>query len=299
MNHATPPYEGRRTGDRRGVPLSNNRPLAAHALRIWSRIAGAAIAASLVAVGWTALQAAPTDAVIANIDLSKPFHARSAWRLVATQGPQTPDPMFGEGTVPGSVVLCLEEGAGPCDPSVGAMPRTAGAAASGRDAHYLDVSQVVYPRGPAAAPLLLIRTASLHSGDGDQAVFTQLLAYRPTADRFVQVYGHVTGRNNNQEARFVGSGPLRGDVISAEPTDDKPYAFWVSVSELTPAYTYVQVLRYRSATRYGDGNPLAVIDSEMANIEGRLRLWRPGAPLPLPAGSCPKPRLTKMELWCN
>ena len=30
---------------------------------------------------------------------------------------------------------------------------------------------------------------------------------------------------------------------------------------LTPALTYRQALRYRSASHYGDGNPLAVIDS--------------------------------------
>jgi len=41
------------------------------------------------------------------------------------------------------------------------------------------------------------------------------------------------------------------------------------------------------------------LDSEMANIESRLGLWRPGAPLPLPAAPCPKPRLAGMELWCN
>jgi len=263
------------------------------------RIAGLAIAAGVVALGSPAGRAAPsTNTVIANIDLSKPFGARSAWRLIATQGPEVVDPMFGDGAVPGSVVLCLKKtSAGPCDTGIGAMP--AAGAASGWDAHDLQVSTVVYPRGPSAPPLLLVRTASLHSGDGDQAVFTQLLAYRRNADRFAQVYGRLTGRNNNQEVRFIHSGPLMGSVVSAEPTDDKPYGFWVSVSKLTPGYTYVEVLRYRSATRYGDGNALAVIDSEMANIESRLGLWRPGAPLPLPAAPCPKPRLAGMELWCN
>ncbi|HXQ10411.1 MAG TPA: hypothetical protein VN805_05355 [Caulobacteraceae bacterium] len=184
--------------------LSNNKPATSGIVRRWP-IAGSAIAAAIVALASPAVRAAPSaDTVIANIDLAKPFAARSEWRLIATQGPQVTDPIFGEGTVPGSVVLCLEKSsAGPCDPGIAAMPQTPAGVTSGWDAHYLDVSKVVYPRGPSAPPLLMLRTASLHSGDGDQAVFTQLFAYRRASDRFAQIYGHLTGRNNNQEVRFI------------------------------------------------------------------------------------------------
>jgi hypothetical protein len=118
-------------------------------------------------------------------------------------------------------------------------------------------------------------------------------------DQFTRIYGRTTGRNNNQDVRFMSSGPLAGGVISAEPTKNSPYAFWITVNRLTPGYTYEQVLRYRSATRYNDGNSLAVIDSEMPNIQRRLGLWKDGSPLPLPARACRKPRLVKMELWCD
>jgi hypothetical protein len=94
-------------------------------------------------------------------------------------------------------------------------------------------------------------------------------------------------------------GPLRGDVISVDPTNDPPFGYWVTVHRLTPDYRYKQVLRYRSATIYGDNNPLAVIDSEMPNIQRRLGLWHPGEPLPLPKSGCAKPRLVKTELWCS
>jgi hypothetical protein len=144
-----------------------------------------------------------------------------------------------------------------------------------------------------------VQTASVHSGDGDQLVFTQALAYRRDTDKFVRVYSHSTGRNNNQEVRFIAAGPLKGDIVAAEPTEKAPYGFWISVSSLASVDTYKEVLRYRSATRYGDGNPLAVIDSEMPGIEQRLGVWRPGLPLPLPAGACPKPRLKEMALWCS
>jgi hypothetical protein len=62
---------------------------------------------------------------------------------------------------------------------------------------------------------------------------------------------------------------------------------------------YRQILRFRSATHYGDGNPLAVIDAEMPNIEKRLGLWHAGQPLPLPAKGCAKPHLVKSVLWCE
>ncbi|MDG6719271.1 hypothetical protein QCE92_13960, partial [Staphylococcus aureus] len=52
-------------------------------------------------------------------------------------------------------------------------------------------------------------------------------------------------------------------------------------------------------TGYGDGNPLAVIDSEMPETLRRLKLWQPGSPLPLPEHPCPRPRLVAQVLWCT
>ena len=116
------------------------------------------------------------------------------------------------------------------------------------------------------------------------------------------LFGKSTGHNNNEEIRFVTDGPLRGAIITAEPQGHRPYGFWVTVNQLNEAGAYHEVLRYRSATLYNDGNPLAVIDSEMPNIEHRLGLWRPGDPLPTPNQSsgkpCLKPQLRHGELWC-
>jgi hypothetical protein len=245
--------------------------------------------------------AAPPPRPIADLDLAKAFATTSAWRLTVLQGSPGADPYYPEEQVPGAVRLCLKKaGSGPCDPAVRSMARPPpDMAPDAWEPHYLGVARVVRPRGPAAAPLLLLQTLSLHSGDGDQAIYTQLLAYRQGEDRFVPIYAHMTGRNNNQDTRFMASGPLTGSVISAEPTNDAPFGFWITVHRLTPDYRYAQVLRYRSATRYADGNPLGVIDSEMPNIQQRLGIWKPGQPLPLPAGRCPKPRLVKMELWCG
>lgn len=231
--------------------------------------------------------------VIKSIDLSKSFGTRTEWRMTATQGPEVE--AIVEGKEPGAITLCLSnDGGRSCLPDLQMAPRFGGDLFV--EPHYLQTAEIVRPS--ANRPLLLLRMASLYSGDGDQLVHVRLLAYDRPQDRFVSVYDHATGRNNNQEIRYVEAGPLAGAVISAEPTENAPFGYWITVSRLAAGH-YAQVLRYRSATRYGDGNSLAVIDSEMPSIQQRLGLWRAGRPLPLPAGPCPKPHLVRTALWCN
>jgi hypothetical protein len=159
------------------------------------------------------------------------------------------------------------------------------------------MARIVHPS--AGQALLFVQVASLHSADGDQRVATQAFAYDRARDGFRPVYAYRTGWNNNQEVRYIASGPLKGAIISAEPTGGAPYGYWISVNRLAPGAVYRLVLKYRSATRYADGNSLAAIDSEMPTIEQRLGLWRPGLPLPLPAGPCPRPNLRHGALWCD
>jgi hypothetical protein len=243
-----------------------------------------------------------TSVVISNIDLSRPFSTRETWRFIATQGsPVSGDETASGGEEPGKIQLCLRAGpTAPCDPQ---LLNALSAASSANDRftqpHYLKAAKIVYPRGSADQPLLFVQTASLHSGDGGQLVLTQVLAYKNFQNRFMRIYQYATGTNNNEEVRYISSGRLKGDIISAEPTDNAPYGYRVTVNVFTAQYTYKRVLRYRSATHYGDNNPLAVIDSEMPNIERRLGYWKPGMALPLPSGPCPNPRLIRMELWCN
>ncbi len=245
---------------------------------------------------------APQGAVV---DLTGPFHTRSAWRLVVTEGPRTKD--VADEAAPGALTLCLREGpAGPCVAEPVTLPLRAPSDddAIAWEPHYLLAAKPVYPQGAKGPPLLMIVTGSLHSGDGDQLVVTRLLACDAGHDAFRRVFGGHTGHNNNQEIRFVAEGPLRGRVISAEPQQRAPYGYWIVVYSRAPAGDYRPVLRYRSATLYNDGNPLAVIDSEMPTIERRLGLWKPGQPLPAPArdgqgNPCLKPTLRHAELWCG
>lgn len=152
--------------------------------------------------------------------------------------------------------------------------------------------------GPSGRALFLLSIGSRFADDGDQVVGTQLYAYDRGRGSFALVYSHRTACNNNQEIRFIAEGPLQGGIVSVEPTRDAPFGYWVSVDRLT-THAYQEVLRYRSATTYGDGNPLAVIDAEMPNIQRRMGLWKAGMPLPLPKHDCPSPHLVKSVLWCG
>lgn len=254
------------------------------------------VAAALLAAA--ALTATPEQSV-RTLDLAKSFATRSPWRITVRQGPPIADPiMGGNERVAGPLALCLSrDGGRTCDPAVGDSLRLPGDDDTYAEPHYLDRLAIVRPRPDR--PLLLVQLASLHSVNGNQRVGAELYAYDRKADRFRRVYRHMTGRNNNEEVRYVAAGPLRGTVMAAEPTRDAPYAFWITVDRLGAAGAYRQVLRYRSATRYADGNPLAVIDSEMPGIEWRLGLWQPGRPPPLPAAGCTAPRLVGRELWCG
>ena len=272
-------------------------------MRGLTRLIRLGTASAMVATGVAAARAAPAPAAEvapASINLSSAFGTRSAWRFTAFQGPSIDDPFGSSGDkVPGLVTPCLRKGAGACDPRLQDKLDTTPDSNLFTEPHFLEEARIVHPRGAPGRPLLLVRTAGLHSGDGDQLVLTQALAYQRDPDRFVRVYMHSTGTNNNQEVRYVDAGPLEGDIISVEPTQDAPYGFWVSVNAPAPTFPYKELLRYRSATHYGDGNPLPVIDSEMPNVERRLGVWHPGLPLPLPVGPCPKPHLVQEALWCG
>lgn len=258
---------------------------------------------ALVALALTTGVAAQskTSSVISNIDLSKPFSTREAWRFIATQGPPDTDTASGIGEEPGEIQLCLRATASsPCDPQLrNALRPAAYANDVFAQPHYLNAVKILYPRESGDPPVLFVQTASTHSGDGDQVVLTQILAYEHSQNQFVRIYQYTTGRNENEEVRYIDSGRLKGDIISVDPTENAPYGYWVTVNTLTAKYTYKMVLRYRSATHYGDNNPLAVVDSEMPNIQRRLGYWKPGMPLPLPSRGCPRPRLIHMELWCD
>jgi len=168
--------------------------------------------------------------------------------------------------------------------------------------YHLFAGSVVYANQNKLSPLLFLKVSGAASGDGDCGIATALYTYDKSNDRFLRVFLNLTGRNNNQATRFVESGPLQGDVIVDNPTENAPYTYWIEVYRVGDSGQYGQILRYRGHTGYADGNPLAVIDSEMPAILHRLGLWQPGDPLPAPAHlpqGCHHLFMRHGEEWCR
>ncbi|AYJ84647.1 hypothetical protein D3Y57_00655 (plasmid) [Sphingomonas paeninsulae] len=239
------------------------------------------------------------DRPIATIDLAGPFATRTPSRLIITQSELPGESATGD-PEPGVIMPCLRHSRSPaCDTALTARldPDTP---KNNFDApHYLRTAHVAYRQAGDRQPLLIVVLASIHAGNGGQLVGTQALAYRRDTDHFVRLFAHSTGTNNNQEVRFIEAGPLRGAFVTVEPTTDAPFGYWVTVARSGGATApYRNVLRYRSTTRYNDGNALPVIDSEMPQILHRLSLWRPGQKLTTPLSGCPKPTLRNGALWC-
>lgn len=234
--------------------------------------------------------------VIANLDLTGPFGTQMQWTFVAAILPGSHFDGADEQPVDGGALAqCFVENlASHCRYET---PKKSWDWFSTPIELYS--ARVVFAGTDNTRPLLLIKTGSAHSGDGGHAIHTELFTYERQSNKFHSVFSNVTASNNNQETRFIEEGPLRGDVIVAEPTSSAPFGFWISVYARNTKDGYSRsTLRYRSATHYGDGNHLAVIDSEMPGILRRMGLWRPGDPLPAPPG-CSRPVLRHGEEWCQ
>jgi hypothetical protein len=168
--------------------------------------------------------------------------------------------------------------------------------------YHLSATKVVYAKQNKSNPLLFLQLCGAEGINGNCGIATALYRYDNGADRFVRVFLNLTGRNNNENTRFVESGPLQGDLIADVPTENAPYAYWIEVYRANESGRYAQVLRYRSCTHYGDGNPLAVADSEMPAILIHFGLWKPGdappAPAHMPKG-CTRLYMRSGEEWCK
>jgi hypothetical protein len=233
--------------------------------------------------------------VIAHMDLTQPFETQTQWTFVAA-------------ILPGSLFSGAEEQ--PVDggelaecfiDKLASHCRYKPQNDSDRYSTPIELysAKVVFADANNTRPLLLIKTGSAHAANGGHSIFTELFTYDRQLNEFQSVFSNATSSNNNQETRFIEEGPLRGDVIVAVPTSSAPFGFWISVYAWNTKDGYSRsTLRYRSATHYGDGNPLAVIDSEMPGIFRRMGLWRPGDPLPAPPG-CSRPVLRHGEQWCQ
>jgi hypothetical protein len=245
--------------------------------------------------------------VIAHLDLTQPFQTKSRWTLVAAKQPDEESRVEdGAGSPIGAVSLCFVENGEPdCSEEMflAKYREEKVGFVSGEPAFYeLFASDVVFSGPGRTLPLLRIKSCTNRGANGNCGVSTFLFAYDRNADRFRVVFFNIMGRNNNQEARFVENGPLLGSVVVAYPANDPPFTYFVEVYKRISDSEYSQVLKYRGHTGYGDGNPLAVIDSEMPETLRRLGLWKTGDPLPVPPrmpGGCTRLVMRQGVEWCE
>jgi len=242
-----------------------------------------------------------TSEVRDDLSLTQPFDAASQWALVATK--ETDLQGTDEIVDPNPVTICFVRSNVPDCSEKALFPISDGDADNhGRLFHNFLEARIVYAAADRTSPLLLLKTCSWAGGNGNCGIYTFLFAYDRARDKFDLVFHDIVPRNNNGTTRFVETGSLLGDVVSATPTSNAPYGYFVSVYRRDAAAHYAQVLRYRSKTHYNDGNRLSVVDSEMPEILRRLGLWKPGDPLPIPfakPADCTKLTLIKGEEWCH
>lgn len=236
--------------------------------------------------------------IVDYLDLTKSFVTTTPWALVVARDARPPPAdlaMMGNGS---PIVICFVKTLTP------SCSEARGHAGARFDMTNGLVTVAVVFAGPGQTrPLLMLQTLSAHGLNGNANIATKLFDYDRKTDRFRKMLVNVVGgTNNNAAARFIGHGPLQGDVIVDYPTDDAPYAYWIEVYVPGKSDRYVRFLRYRSVTRYGDGNPLAVADSEMPEIMERMGLWKPGDALPIPPHApkgCGSLVTRHGEAWCK
>jgi hypothetical protein len=246
--------------------------------------------------------------ILRNIDLTGPFHTTSQWRLIVAKQPDKESSYTGGSPDDplGAVITCfVKDGVPDCGEQLLLDKVRQGFKLAANDLPYFHLflkADLVFAGKSQTRPLLWLSHCPSRGMTGNCTVTNFLIDYEKSADRFRVVFFNETGRNNNEETRFIGSGPLQGSVILAEPTIKAPSRYWVEVFARGAGANYVRILRYRTLTGYNDGNPLAVIDSEMIEILRRMGKWKPGHPFPKqadPPDNCAKLELRRGVLWCK
>jgi len=236
--------------------------------------------------------------VISHIDLTQLFQTATQWTFVAVREDRQPITDI-EDHAP--IHVCFVKAIEP-DCSENLYQDAAKQRPPFDTPYHLLTSRVVNAGQNQPSALLFIQLCGAEGPNGNCGIATALYRYERETDRFIRVFQGLTGRNNNEATRFVERGFLQGNVIVNYPTENAPYTYWIEMYRANASGRYVRVLRYRGRTGYGDGNPLAVADSEMPEILRHLGLWKPGDALPVPdhlPRGCSHLYMRRGEEWCK
>lgn len=221
----------------------------------------------------------PGLTLISRTNLTAPFHTKGTWEFRVWQ-----DPHKRYADVPGNVYLCLVKNDVP----------------SCFDSGFnIFVSADIKPLTPTSRNPSLIIVLGIVTGGSTNGRRTTIWAYNSQADQFRRLFDDGVDRNRNEEIRVITTGLLAGDIVINQAPARAPYRYGISVYRQVNSQ-YAQVLKYDGNSRYGDGNPIPVIDAEMAEIERRLHLWKAGDPLPTPVRTeCHKLLMKNRVEWCD
>jgi hypothetical protein len=150
--------------------------------------------------------------VTVHLDLTQQFQTKSRWSFVAAKQPDEESSVEdGAGNRIGAVSLCFVENDEPdCSEEMflAKYREEKVSFVSGAPAfHELIASNIVFSGPGRTRPLLRVKSCTNRGANGNCGVSTFLFAYDRKAERFRVVFFNIMGRNNNEEARLVESGP--------------------------------------------------------------------------------------------
>ena len=228
----------------------------------------------------------PGAATLRTMDLTAPFHTRDNWQFVIRQDPPQDTSL---GTGPGNLHFCFVRGS---------ASHCFGASYPNVSFNALGSSAIEYPTPASHEPVLVVVANDQFSPTGGGRL-TLIWAYNPKADQFDQMFDQAVSKNTNGEIRLITTGPLAGDIVKDVAGGRPAYRYHITVYRLENS-EFKEVLSYDGNSKYNDGSGLPVIDAEMAEIERRLGLWKPGDPLPAPVRTyCDTLELRHGVEWCR
>lgn len=211
--------------------------------------------------------------------VTKPFHTKGKWEFRILQ-----DPHMIDDDVPGNLYLCLVRN------------NVCNCFDSGFN---IFVSSDIKSLTPMLREPSLIVVLGIVTGGSTNGRRTIIWMYNAQSDQFGRLFDDAADRGRNEEVRVITTGPLAGDIVISRAPEGAPYRYCIFVYRLVNS-RYVQILKYDGNSKYGDGNPMPVIDAEMAEIERRLHLWKPGDPLPTPVRTqCGRLVMKHGLEWCD
>ncbi|HEV2651220.1 MAG TPA: hypothetical protein VGU69_08180 [Rhizomicrobium sp.] len=208
--------------------------------------------------------AAP-DRVLFNIDLTRPFHTRTAWHFRVTRGPDQIDPDDGVNAAPYTVRF-VNRLKPKCQQWAGIV---------------LWRAAVVTPA--QSTPLLVTGTHPDVITPGAMFMNTIVTVYDRRTDSFNRIFDNTSMGNHNEETRIVRHGPLAGDIVVADAFVDNRYHYGITVYRRTSPEHFTPIVKFTGKTTYNNGVSVPVIDSEMPSILQHIRKWKLAGARPVPA----------------